>query len=194
MTGTSNESCPVAHDLSQDFTLNTNTQSKSKSIDRPPHTLFHFTVKVVSSLTYKKYFQATIWISPQVPKSICFFLEMTTVVFTKRSICNSWIWKQSKKRKQLLPFAKHIYPSHLNLSCLPLCCSTHNTVLSNFSGANPSSPLCASLSQPTHYLLLHFQQNLSNILIKPSTVGRQPSHPAPAYKCCMCHSLLSHSV
>lgn len=37
MAGTSNESCPVldwsSHDLSQDFTINTNTQSKSKSAD-----------------------------------------------------------------------------------------------------------------------------------------------------------------
>lgn len=82
----------------------------------------------------------------------------------------------------------------LNLSCLPLCFSAHNTVLSNFSGANPNFPLCASLPQPTHYLLLPFQQNLSNLLIKPNAVGKKPANPAPAYVCCMCHSLLSQCL
>lgn len=142
MTGTSNESCPVAHDLSQDFTLNTNTQSKSKSIDRPPHTLFHFTVKVVSSLTYKKYFQATIWISPQVPKSICFFLEMTTVVFTKRSICNSWIWKQSKKESSYC-LLQNIFI--LPISICPVCHSAVQPITQCFPTSLEQIPVLLSV-------------------------------------------------
>ena len=82
----------------------------------------------------------------------------------------------------------------LSLSCLPSYCSSTKTVLFNFSGANLNFPLCASPPQPTRYLLLHFQQNLSDTLNKPNAVGRMTSHPAPAHISCMCHSLLPYTA
>lgn len=79
-----------------------------------------------------------------------------------------------------------------NLSCLPSRCSSSKTVLFNFA-ANLNFPLCAPPPPPTRYLLLHFQQNPSNVLSKPNAVGRMTSHPAPAYICRMCHSPLRYS-